>query len=182
MRALLGGLLERQAPRNNDHAHRMTALQNKVADADTRLSRLYQAIENSVAGFADPTLKERVAALKAECDHAKAALDRAFSQLRPETRIAEDRIAAFAGVMRTNVTSGPIPFRRSYLRAIDRPGRGRRRGNPHPRATRRFGASCDGRRGGSGRSAQFCSGVVEIWRARENETGHRYVIVSPIDS
>jgi hypothetical protein len=30
-------------------------------------------------------------------------------------------------------------------------------------------------------SAQFCSGVVEKWRAREDETGHCYVIVIPID-
>jgi hypothetical protein len=28
-----------------------------------------------------------------------------------------------------------------------------------------------------GRSAQFCSGVVEKWRARQDETGHSYVIV-----
>jgi hypothetical protein len=29
-------------------------------------------------------------------------------------------------------------------------------------------------------SAQFCSGVVEKWRARQDETGHSYVIVFPI--
>ena len=44
--------------------------------------------------------------------------DRAFAELRPETRIAEEKIAAFANLMRENVKSGPIPFRRAYLRAV----------------------------------------------------------------
>ena len=28
-------------------------------------------------------------------------------------------------------------------------------------------------------SAQFCSGVVEKWRARQDETGHYYILVIP---
>lgn len=118
VRDILGGLLERQASRTEDHAHRMTALQNKVKDAESRLSRLYQAIESGDLDFADPTLKDRVGALKSERDLAKAALDRAFAELRPETRITEERIEAFASLMRENVTNGPIPFRRAYLRAV----------------------------------------------------------------
>ncbi|PWK60784.1 hypothetical protein [Aminobacter sp. AP02] len=118
VRAILGGLLERQASRSEDQAHRMTALQSKVADAEGRLSRLYQAIETGVADFADPTLKDRVADLKTERDMAKAALERAFAELRPETRITEEKIALFANLMRENVTKGPIPFRRAYLRAV----------------------------------------------------------------
>jgi site-specific DNA recombinase len=118
VRAILGGLLERQASRSEDHSHRMTALQNKLTDAEGRLSRLYQAIENGIADFSDPTLKERVAALKAERDQSKGALDRAFAELRPETRITEEKINAFANLMRENVANGPIPFRRAYLRAV----------------------------------------------------------------
>src|SRR5690606_28138642 len=95
VRAILGGLLERQTSRTEDHAHRMTALQNKAAEAETRLSRLYRAIEDGVADFADPTLKDRVAALKTERDQSLGALDRAFAELRPETRITEEKIAAF---------------------------------------------------------------------------------------
>ncbi len=118
VRTILGGLLERQASRSEDHTHRMTALQNKVADTENRLSRLYQAIENGIADFSDPTLKDRLATLKADRDQAKASLDRAFAELRPETRITEEKITAFASLMRENVTNGPIPFRRAYLRAV----------------------------------------------------------------
>ncbi|RVH60113.1 recombinase family protein [Sinorhizobium meliloti] len=118
VKTILTGLLERQAARSEDHTQRMTGLQNKVADAESRLSRLYQAIESGLVDFGDETLKGRVAALKAERDHAKAALDRAFAELRPEARLTEDKVDAFARLMRENVTQGAIPFRRAYLRSV----------------------------------------------------------------
>ncbi|WP_208249064.1 recombinase family protein [Rhizobium sp. T1470] len=118
VKTILTGLLERQAARTEDHTQRMTALQNKVADAEGRLSRLYQAIESGVVDFSDEILKGRVAALKAERDHAKAALERAFAELRPDARLTEEKVDAFARLMRENVTQGPIPFRRAYLRAV----------------------------------------------------------------
>ncbi len=118
VRAILGGLLERQASRSADHTQRMTSLHNKVADAESRLSRMYQAIETGLVDFGDETLKGRVAALKEERDRAKAALERSFAELRPETRVTEEKIDAFARLMRDNVTEGPIPFRRAYLRSV----------------------------------------------------------------
>ncbi|MFW8586926.1 recombinase family protein [Rhizobium beringeri] len=118
VKAILTGLLERQASRSADHTQRMTMLQNKAADSEGRLSRLYQAIEAGVVDFGDETLKGRVTALKAERDQAKAALDRAFAELRPDTRVTEEKIDAFARLMRENVTQGAVPFRRAYLRSV----------------------------------------------------------------
>ncbi|WP_457663457.1 recombinase family protein [Sinorhizobium medicae] len=118
VRAIVGGLLERQAARSEDHTTRIAVLQNKVADSETRLSRLYQAIENGIADASDPTLKERLDNLKSERDQAKAARERAFAELRPETRLTEEKISAFATLMRENVTNGPVPFRRAYLRSV----------------------------------------------------------------
>ncbi|MGO1164772.1 recombinase zinc beta ribbon domain-containing protein [Brucella sp. C7-11G] len=118
VRAILGGLMARQSLRSEDHAQRLTALQNKVADCESRLSRLYAAIENGIADASDPTLKERLAALKAERDQAKAAKERAFAELQPETRIAEEKISGFAALMREKGVNGAIPFRRAYLRSV----------------------------------------------------------------
>ncbi len=73
VRALLGGLLARQASRSETMRNVVTALQNKVADCESRLSRLYQAIENGIADASDPTLKDRLAALKSDRDQAQAA-------------------------------------------------------------------------------------------------------------
>lgn len=57
-RTLLAGLMERQAARNEDHAARLSALKTKLANAETRLGRLYAAIESSIADINDATLKE----------------------------------------------------------------------------------------------------------------------------
>lgn len=51
-------------------------------------------------------------------DVAQVAFDRAVAEMRPDARITEDKIAAFVEVMRANVLTGEIPFRRAYLRAV----------------------------------------------------------------
>src|SRR5690606_16480508 len=65
-----------------------------------------------------PTLKGRIETIRTERDIAQVAFDRAVAELRAEARITADKIAAFVDVMRTNVTDGPIPFRRAWLRAM----------------------------------------------------------------
>ncbi len=115
---LLRGLMDRQTKKDGDYAGRLTALRAKLSDADTRLGRLYKAIEDGIADADDPTLKDRVAAVKTERDIAKAAFERAVGEMRPEARITEEKIAAFVTTMRRNVLSGETAFRRAYLRAV----------------------------------------------------------------
>jgi site-specific DNA recombinase len=115
---LLAGLVERQASRDEDHATRLSALRAKVTDAESRLGRLYAAIESGVADIHDQTLKEQVTALKTERDIAQVALDRAAAEINPRSRITDDKIAAFVDVMRSNVLTGETPFRRAYIRSV----------------------------------------------------------------
>lgn len=115
---LLSGLMYRQASRNADHAKRLTALKVNLSDAETRLARLYNAIETGVADAADPMLKNRLAALRTERDIAQVALDRARAELRPDARITTEKIAAFAEMMRRNVLEGETAFRHAYIRSI----------------------------------------------------------------
>ena len=117
--SIMSGLARRQAEREDDHRSRVDALRHKHHDADVvRLSRLYQAIENGIADPTDQTLKDRIATVKAERDSAKAALDRALSELNPENRVTEEKVAAFVGVMRNNIINGEATFRRAYLRSV----------------------------------------------------------------
>ena len=118
VRSLLEGLLQRQAAKEEDHAARLSALRAKVADAQGRLGRLYAAIENGTADPADPALKDRVSAVKAERDLAQVALDRAMAETSPCARLTEEKIAAFVGVMRANVLTGDTSFRRAYIRSV----------------------------------------------------------------
>ncbi|WP_237361761.1 zinc ribbon domain-containing protein [Rhizobium gallicum] len=115
---LLAKLMERHTARETDHAQRLTALREKLADCERRLGRLYEIIENGMADPSDPTLKERIAAVKTERDIAQVAFDRAVAELRPDARITADKIAVFTQVMQENIRHGEIPFRRAYIRAV----------------------------------------------------------------
>ncbi len=115
---LLTGLMERQAGKDEDHAMRLTALRAKINDAESRLGRLYAAIESGVADLNDLTLKDRVAAVKTERDLAQIAYDRAVAETNPRARITDEKIAKFVETMRSNVLTGDTPFRRAYIRSV----------------------------------------------------------------
>ena len=115
VRHLLGGLMDRQSRRA---AGRLTALRGKLAEAEGRLGRLYQAIENGIADPNDPTLKDRLTAVRTERDIAQATFDRAVGEMSPEARITEAKVAAFVALMRENALVGETAFRRAWLRAV----------------------------------------------------------------
>lgn len=75
-------------------------------------------VENPIADTSAPTVKGRLAAPKSDRDQAQAAKDRAFAELKPETRVTEDKKNAFAALMRKNVANSAIPFRRADLRSV----------------------------------------------------------------
>ncbi len=104
-------------PRSEDHAQRLLALRNKVTDCESRLARLYQAIEKRIADASDPTLTDRLAALKSDRDQAQAAKERAFAELQPETGSPKIRSQPLQ-LMRENVANGATPFRRAYLGSV----------------------------------------------------------------
>lgn len=138
---------------------RLLALRAKLTDAQDRLRRLYATIENGIADASDATLKERVSAVKTERDISQVASDRAVSEMRPDVRVTEDNIGAFAELMRTNIMNGEIPFRRAYIRSlIDQVEVDDAEIRIHGR--RSVLERLVMRRGGSRRSAQFCSEVA----------------------
>ena len=64
---------------------------NRAAEADAKLKQLYDAVESGIADLADPMLKDRIAALKAIRDQARAdtergedALDRLGPSITPQ--------------------------------------------------------------------------------------------------
>ena len=115
---LLAALLQRQSAKDEDHVVRLTAIKAKLTDAESRLARLYAAIESGVADPTDKTLKDRVATVKTERDIAQTAHDRALAETSPRARITPDMIAASVEVMRNNILTGDTPFRRAYIRSV----------------------------------------------------------------
>ena len=66
----------------------------------------------------DEILHQRIAALRADHDNARIALERATASYMPPIVIGEEKIAAFGVLMRERLTTGEIPFRKAYLSAI----------------------------------------------------------------
>jgi site-specific DNA recombinase len=96
---------------------RLQDLRSEAAKADEKIRRLYRMVEDGMTEM-DELLAERLAILKAEREKAKAALDRAQFQTRPELILQADDIQRFSEFMSEKITSGDSAFRRNYLRSI----------------------------------------------------------------
>jgi site-specific DNA recombinase len=115
---ILAAVLHRREERAERRTAHIAELRRRAAEADAKLRRLYDAIENGVADLSDPMLKDRVAELKATRDQARAdaeraegALDRLGPTITPQVLRTFARQARKA--MRTD--SG---YRRDHLRAL----------------------------------------------------------------
>ena len=74
---VLSSILTRREERAERRATHVTDLRKRAAEAEAKLKRLYDAIENGVADLSDPLLKERLAELKAIRDQPRDDADRA---------------------------------------------------------------------------------------------------------
>ncbi|MFY9294937.1 MAG: recombinase family protein [Methylorubrum rhodinum] len=117
LRATLSSLWSLRAEKSAQVDGRVAALRSEVIGAEEKLKRLYRMVEEGVTDL-DEILKERLAALKEDRDRAKAALDRIHVAERPPVEIAPELIERFGRLMRENVTTGEIPFRKAWLQAI----------------------------------------------------------------
>ncbi len=74
---LLSHVLDRRTERAERRKSHIADLRKRAAEADAKLKRLYDAIENGVADLSDPMLKDRIAELKATRDQARLDAERA---------------------------------------------------------------------------------------------------------
>lgn len=80
--ALLASVAGRQAEKAATLNERLRLLEKEAFEADERLRRLYALVEEGSAA-ADDVLQERITALRADRDRARAALERAQAGVRP---------------------------------------------------------------------------------------------------
>ena len=74
---ILSSVLDRREERAERRTTHIAELRKRATEADAKLKRLYDAIENGVADLSDPMLKDRIAELKAIRDQARADAERA---------------------------------------------------------------------------------------------------------
>jgi hypothetical protein len=115
--AILTSLTARRAAKAESVSNRIMTLQREVTDAEEKLKRLYQLVENGMTDL-DDVLKDRLNSLKADRDRAKAALHATRSQIGSDIHIDPALIERFGRSMREKFTSGSIPFRKAYLQSL----------------------------------------------------------------
>ncbi len=114
---ILSALSSRRSEKADALNTRIAALQRKVTDADQKLKRLYQLIEDGITEM-DDVLKDRLNSLKTDRDHAKAALERAKSHSSQAIQIDPALLEQSSRNMRENFTSGSVRFRKAYLQSL----------------------------------------------------------------
>ena len=114
-------LLAAIATRRAEHAlqidRRVAALQTEAAEAEDKLKRLYNLVEQGLTQI-DDILKDRIAELKMIRERARATLERIRGQSELPTKFEPEVIERFGRAMRENIAGGPIPARKAYLQSV----------------------------------------------------------------
>ena len=116
---LLAGVLERREAHADNLKDRIVALRKQAADAEAKLTRLYEAIENGLAELDDSNLKGRIAELKRMRDSARADADRAEDRGEGKTnQITPELLEAFASEARRQIRTKDGSFRRLHVQTL----------------------------------------------------------------
>ncbi|MBS0222347.1 MAG: recombinase family protein [Proteobacteria bacterium] len=116
---MMGHLLERREEWNEERRGHIAELHKRATEAEAKLKRLYQAIEDGVANVADRSLKDRIAELTTIRDQARADADRttaAVKRLGPA--ITAESLQRFATAARRKLRNEDGTYRREHLRAL----------------------------------------------------------------
>jgi site-specific DNA recombinase len=116
---VLSSVLDRREERSERQVSHIAELRKRATEADAKLKRLYDAIENGVTDASDLILKDRIAELKAIRDQARADTERAEGAIeRLGPTITIQSIKKFAGTARKRMRIEGGGYRRDYLRAL----------------------------------------------------------------
>ncbi len=116
---ILSAVLHRRKEQAERRTTHIAELRKRAAEAEARLKRLYNAIENGIADVSDPMLKERVTELRSIRDQAHADAERAEGALdRLGPAITPQALRTFAIEARRRMRSESGGYRRDYLRAL----------------------------------------------------------------
>lgn len=109
---LLKSLIERQAAKSESADDRLVALPKELTDCEDRMKRLYRSIEDGIVEL-DDILRERTAALKAQRERAKMALDHARAQCGTAAAVNAEKTDPFARLMKAKLDASDINTRKA---------------------------------------------------------------------
>lgn len=119
LEALMDQILERRDEWVNQRRQHVSDLERRATEAEAKLKRLYDAIENGVIDMNDPSLKDRISELTTLRDNARGDAQRATAHIEkvgPE--ITPETLRAFALAMRKKLRRNDGTFARDQIRAV----------------------------------------------------------------
>ncbi|WEK40760.1 MAG: hypothetical protein P0Y50_03875 [Candidatus Brevundimonas colombiensis] len=116
---LMEQLLDRRQEWADQRRGHVTELRKRATEAEAKLNRLYEAIENGMLAPSDGSLKERVDELTRIRDQARIDADRIVSSVeRLAPTITADSLHRFALAARLKLRDRECGYRRDHLRAL----------------------------------------------------------------
>ena len=116
---VLSSVLDRREERANRRTMHIAELRKRASEADAKLKRLYDAIENGIADLTDPMLKDRITELKATRDQARLDAERAQEAIdRIGPSITPQLLKTFARTARKRMRTESGGYRRDHLRVL----------------------------------------------------------------
>ena len=115
---ILIGLKQKRDARNASADRRLQNLAHEAADADLRLGRLYETIENGTIDGSDPTLKQRIAKLRETRDRANEVLEYARKNAAVSLTVDPVAVETFVRMVRERLTSGEPGARKAWIGAV----------------------------------------------------------------
>ncbi|WP_210210549.1 recombinase family protein [Brucella anthropi] len=114
----LSALLKRRDEAAERETGRIVALKRNALDAENKLTRLYQAIEEGLADLTDSNLKGRIAELKRIRDSAQADVERAEGRRERRIEITPQALRTFAAAAKDRMRGEDGSFRRNYVQQL----------------------------------------------------------------
>ena len=183
---VLASVLDRRQERAERRREHIAELNQRAAEADLRLKRLYDAIESGVADLDDPALKDRIAGLKSTRDQAQADAERTAAALESagQQTITPAMVRKFAATARERIRIAGGGYRRDHLRALAQrvevaDGEVRIMGSKGD-LLRTLAAAC-GRKIAHARRSQFCSEMASRTGIRTRVTTVKGWCPGPLD-
>lgn len=139
---LMEQLLDRWQEWADQRRAHVTELRKRTTEAESKLNRLYDAIENGMLTPSDGSLKDRVDELTRIRDQARIDAERIISLIeRVAPTIAADSLHRFATVPRRKLRDRECGYRRDHIRALNSARGGRQQdGSTHRRLADRSSA------------------------------------------
>jgi DNA invertase Pin-like site-specific DNA recombinase len=119
LKQILSSVLDRRKERAERRTAHIAELRKRASEANVKLKRLYDAIENGIADLSDPMLKDRIAELKAVRDQARDDAERAEGAIeRLGPSITPQALKTFARQARKRMRTESGGYCRDHLRAL----------------------------------------------------------------